>query len=86
MARMARAEVFALDEVAVVHVMNRVVRRWSKNRRVGAFSLASWRRDRVFLKLVRTRFFSVTCHCFGVFAEAVLFVFEVSAGDTRLIK
>ncbi len=27
MARMARAEVFAPDEVAVVHVMNRVVRR-----------------------------------------------------------
>ena len=27
MARMARAEVFALDEVAVVHVMNCVVRR-----------------------------------------------------------
>ena len=29
MARMARAEVFALDEVAVVHVMNPVVRRCS---------------------------------------------------------
>jgi hypothetical protein len=29
MARMARAEVFAADEVAVVHVMNRVVRRCS---------------------------------------------------------
>ena len=27
MARMARAEVFAPDKVAVVHVMNRVVRR-----------------------------------------------------------
>ena len=27
MARMARVEVFAADEVAVVHVMNRVVRR-----------------------------------------------------------
>jgi hypothetical protein len=27
MARMARVEVFAPDEVAVVHVMNRVVRR-----------------------------------------------------------
>jgi hypothetical protein len=27
MARMARAEVFAPDEVTVVHVMNRVVRR-----------------------------------------------------------
>jgi len=27
MARMARAEVFTPDEVAVVHVMNRVVRR-----------------------------------------------------------
>ena len=27
MAKMARAEVFAPDEVAVVHVMNRVVRR-----------------------------------------------------------
>ena len=27
MARMARAEVFAPEEVAVVHVMNRVVRR-----------------------------------------------------------
>ena len=27
MARRARAEVFAPDEVAVVHVMNRVVRR-----------------------------------------------------------
>jgi hypothetical protein len=27
MARMARAEVFSPDEVAVVHVMNRVVRR-----------------------------------------------------------
>ena len=28
MARMARAEVFALDEVADVHVMNRVVHRY----------------------------------------------------------
>ena len=27
MARLARAEVFAPDEVAIVHVMNRVVRR-----------------------------------------------------------
>ena len=27
MARLARAEVFAADEVAIVHVMNRVVRR-----------------------------------------------------------
>jgi len=54
MARMARAEVFAPDEVAVVHVINCVVRRWSKNLRVGAFPLASWRRDRVFLKLVGT--------------------------------
>jgi hypothetical protein len=27
MARLARAEIFAPDEVAVVHVMNRVVRR-----------------------------------------------------------
>ena len=27
MARLARVEVFAADEVAVVHVMNRVVRR-----------------------------------------------------------
>ena len=27
MARMARAEVFSADEVAIVHVMNRVVRR-----------------------------------------------------------
>ena len=27
MARMARAEVFSPDEVAIVHVMNRVVRR-----------------------------------------------------------
>jgi len=27
MARLARAEVFATDEVAIVHVMNRVVRR-----------------------------------------------------------
>ena len=26
MARLARAEVFAADEVAIVHVMNRVVR------------------------------------------------------------
>ena len=28
MARMVRAEVFAPDEVAIVHVMNRVVRRY----------------------------------------------------------
>ena len=27
MARLARAEVFAADEIAIVHVMNRVVRR-----------------------------------------------------------
>ena len=27
MARLARIEVFALDEVAIVHVMNRTVRR-----------------------------------------------------------
>ena len=27
MARLARAEVFAADEVAIVHVMNRTVRR-----------------------------------------------------------
>ena len=27
MARLARAEVFAADEVAIVHVINRVVRR-----------------------------------------------------------
>lgn len=28
MARVARVEAFAPDEIAVVHVMNRVVRRW----------------------------------------------------------
>ena len=28
MARMSRVEVFAWEEIAIVHVMNRTVRRW----------------------------------------------------------
>ena len=76
-ARMARAEVFAPDEVAVVHVMNRVVRRCYL---LGNDPVSGKNYDHRKVMIENQLQRLAEWHCFGVFGKAVVFVFS---GDAR---
>ena len=79
MARMARAEVFSPDEVAVVQVMNRVVRRCYP---LGDDPVSGKNYDhrKMMIENQLQRLTGAGWHCFGVFGKALVFVFS---GGTR---